>query len=165
LLGCDYVDPIKGVGPKVAYTMIKEHKSLEAVVKILQDSKKYTIPDDWPWEEAKLLFQQPDVRPADHAECNFEWKAPDVPGLLKFLVEEKGFSDDRVKNGSARLTKGLKTAQQSRLEGFFKPIAKTPEEQASLKRKNEAKLEDKKKKQKQAAKEKKDAKAKPRGTA
>ncbi|KAG9946616.1 flap endonuclease 1, partial [Aureobasidium melanogenum] len=165
LLGCDYVDPVKGIGPKVAYTMIKEHKSLEAVVGILENNKKYTIPDDWPWAEAKLLFKEPDVRSADDPECNFEWKAPDVDGLVKFLVEEKGFSEDRVKNGATRLAKSLKSAQQSRLEGFFKPIAKTAEEQASLKRKNEAKLEEKKKKQKQAAKEKKEAKAKPRGTA
>jgi len=165
LLGCDYVDPVKGIGPKVAYTMIKEHKSLEAVVGMLENNKKYTIPDDWPWAEAKLLFKEPDVRPADDPECNFEWKAPDVDGLVKFLVEEKGFSEDRVKNGAARLAKSLKSAQQSRLEGFFKPVAKTPEEQASLKRKNEAKQEEKKKKQKQAAKEKKEAKAKPRGTA
>lgn len=63
------------------------------------------------------------------------------------------------------MTKSLKSAQQSRLEGFFKPVPKTAEEQASLKRKNEAKFEEKKKKQKAAAKEKKEAKAKPRGTA
>lgn len=80
-------------------------------------------------------------------------------------MEEKGFSEDRVRSGAARLSKNMKSAQQSRLEGFFKPVAKTADQQASLKRKNEAKLEDKKKKQKLAAKEKKEAKAKPRGTA
>ena len=63
---------------------------------------------------------------------------------MKFLVEEKGFSEDRVRSGGARLQKTLKSAQQSRLEGFFKPVAKSAEEQASLKRKNDAKLEEKK---------------------
>ena len=87
-----------------------------------------------------------------------------MDGLVKFLVEEKGFSEDRVRSGGARLQKTLKSAQQSRLEGFFKPVAKSAEEQASLKRKNDAKLEEKKKKQKMVAKEKKEAKAKPRGT-
>lgn len=81
------------------------------------------------------------------------------------MVEEKGFSEDRVRSGAARLRKNLKSAQQSRLEGFFKPVAKTEEEKASLKRKHDAQVEEKKKKQKQAAKDKKEAKAKPRGTA
>ena len=63
------------------------------------------------------------------------------------------------------MQKNMKSAQQSRLEGFFKPVPKTAEEQASLKRKNDEKLADKKKKQKVAAQEKKAAKAKPRATA
>ena len=88
-----------------------------------------------------------------------------MDGLIKFLVEEKGFNEDRVRSGATRLQKNLKTAQQSRLEGFFKPVAKTAEQQANLKRKNEVKMDEKKKKQKQSAKERKEAKSKPRGAA
>lgn len=145
--------------------LIKEHKTLEAVVEHFEKGGKFKLPDDWPYKDARQLFLEPDVRSAEDPECDFKWEAPDVPGLIKFLVEEKGFNEDRVKSGAARLTKNLKTAQQSRLEGFFQVKPKTAEEQASLKRKNESKLEDKKKKQKVAAKEKKEAKAKPRGTA
>lgn len=165
LLGCDYVDPVKGIGPKVAFNLIKEHKTLENVVAAVEKSGKFTFPEDWPYKEARILFQEPDVRSADDPECEFKWDAPDLPGLIQFLVHEKGFSEDRVKSGAERLRKNLKSAQQSRLEGFFKAVPKTDEQQASLKRKNEAKIEDKKKKQKLAAKEKKDAKSKPRGTA
>ncbi|KAJ9648980.1 Elongation of fatty acids protein 2 [Coniosporium apollinis] len=163
LLGCDYVDPIKGIGPSTALKLIRDHKNLEGVVEFFETSKKYNLPEDWPYKDARLLFLEPDVRPADHPDCDFKWEAPDVEGLVKFLVEEKGFSEDRVRNAATRLQKNLKSAQQSRLEGFFKPMDRTPEQQAALKRKNEAKLEDKKKKQKQVAKEKKEAKAKPRG--
>jgi flap endonuclease-1 len=137
---------------------------LEHVVEYFESSKKYTIPEDWPYQDARLLFLEPDVREADHPDCDFKWEAPDTEGLVKFLVQDKGFSEDRVRSGAARLAKNMKTAQQSRLEGFFKVMPKTEEEKASLKRKNEAKQDEKKKKQKQAAKEKKDAKAKPRGT-
>lgn len=84
---------------------------------------------------------------------------------MKFLVEDKGFSEDRVRNGAARLQKNLKSAQQSRLEGFFKPVAKTEEQKASLKRKHEEKLEAAKKRKREEAKAKREAKAKPRGTA
>ncbi|KAF2201665.1 flap endonuclease 1 [Delitschia confertaspora ATCC 74209] len=165
LLGCDYLDPIKGVGPSTALKLIREHKNLEGVVEHMKDSTKYTIPEDWPFQDARALFLQPDVRPADDPECDFKWEAPDIEGLVKFLVEEKHFNEDRVRNGAAKLQKNMKTAQQSRLEGFFKPVAKTAEEKASLKRKAEAKIEERKKKQKQAAKEKKQTKGKPRGSA
>ena len=167
LLGCDYVDPIPKIGPSTAVNLIKEHGSLEKVVEHIQNDPKhrYTIPDDWPYVEARELFLDPDVRPADHPDCDFKWDAPDVEGLVKFLVTEKGFSEDRVRSAAQRLTKNLKTAQQARLEGFFKPVQKTEEEVASLKRKNEEKRAESKKKQKVEAKAKKEAKSKPRGTA
>ena len=84
---------------------------------------------------------------------------------MQFLVTEKGFSEDRVRAGAQRLQKNLKSSQQARLEGFFKPIPKTEEEVKNLKRKNEEKNEEKKKKLKEEKKEKAKAKAKPRGTA
>lgn len=162
LLGCDYVDPIKGIGPSTALKLIREYKNLEGVYEHMKGNNKYTIPEDWPFAEARLLFLEPDVRSADDPECDFKWEAPDVEGLVKFLVEEKHFNEDRVRNGAAKLQKNLKSAQQSRLEGFFKPVEKTAEEKAKLKRKAEGKIEEKKKKQKQAAKEKREAKSKPR---
>nr|KMM66046.1 DNA-repair protein rad2 [Coccidioides posadasii RMSCC 3488] len=166
LLGCDYVDPIPKVGPNTALKMIRDHGSLEKVVEAMENDpkKKYTIPEDWPYEQARDLFFEPDVRPADHPECDFKWESPDVEGLVKFLVEGKGFSEDRVRSGAARLQKNLKTAQQSRLEGFFKPVAKTEKEKASLKRKHEEKLEAAKKKKKEDAKAKREARSRPKGT-
>ena len=80
-------------------------------------------------------------------------------------MEEKGFSEDRVRNAATKLQKNLKTAQQARLEGFFKPVGKSEEEVMSKKRKNEERREELKKKQKVELKAKKEAKAKPRGTA
>lgn len=162
LLGCDYVDPVRGIGPKVALNLIREHKSLENVVKHIQESTKFTIPDDWPYQEARLLFLEPDVRSAEAPECEFKWDSPDVDGLIKFLVQEKGFSEDRVRSAAARLQKNLKSSQQARLEGFFAVKPKTEEEKANLKRKNEEKVEERKKAKKVEAKAKKDAKAKPK---
>ncbi|KAI1906251.1 Elongation of fatty acids protein 2 [Ophidiomyces ophidiicola] len=166
LLGCDYVDPIPKVGPNTALKMIRDHGTLEKVVEAIQNDpkKKYNLPEDWPYEQARDLFFEPDVRSADHPDCDFKWDAPDVEELVKFLVEGKGFNEDRVRSGAARLQKNLKTAQQSRLEGFFKPVAKTDAEKASMKRKHEEKLEAAKKKKKEDAKAKKDARSRPKGT-
>lgn len=168
LLGCDYLDPIPKVGPVVALKLIREHKSMANLIHEMREGSlkgKFAVPDDYPHENARELFLHPDVRPADHPDCDFAWTAPDTEGLVKFLVEEKGFSEDRVRSATARLSKGVNTQQQSRLEGFFKPKEKTEEEKKDLKRKNEAKVEEKKKKAKLAAQEKKAAKSKPRGTA
>lgn len=104
------------------------------------------------------------MRPPDHPDCDFKWEAPDVEGLVTFLVAEKGFSEDRVRSAATKLTKNIKTAQQARLEGFFKPVQKTEEEVKNLKRKNDVKKEEQKKKVKLQQKAKKDAKSKPRGT-
>jgi len=166
LLGCDYLDPIPKVGPTTALKLIREHGSLEKVVEAIQNDpkKKYTLPDDWPFADARDLFLQPDVRQADHPDCDFKWDKPDIDGLVTFLVTEKGFSEDRVRSAGARLEKNLKTSQQARLEGFFKPVPKTDEEKAAHKRKLEEKNEEKKKKQKLEKKEKAAAKSKPRGT-
>ena len=85
-----------------------------------------------------------------------------MEGLIKFLVTEKGFSEDRVRSAATKLSKNLKTAQQSRMEGFFKPVEKTEEERASLKRKNDEKREEQRKKAKAETKAKKEAKSKPK---
>lgn len=165
LLGCDYLEPIPKVGPNTALKLIRDHGSLEKVVEYIQNDpkKKYVIPEDWPYQDARELFLHPDVRDANDPECDFKWEAPDIEGLVEFLVKDKGFNEDRVRNGAARLQKNLKTAQQSRLEGFFKPVARTDEEKASLKRKHDEKLQEQKKRKKEEAKAKKEAKARPRG--
>lgn len=166
LLGCDYLDPIPKVGPHTALKLIREYGDLESFVAAVEAGKtKFAIPEDWPYKDARELFFNPDIRPADHEDCDFKWDAPDIDGLVQFLVTEKGFSEDRVRSGAARLQKNLKSTQQARLEGFFKPVPKTEEQIKNLKRKNDEKNEEKKKKLKEEKKEKAKAKAKPRGTA
>ena len=163
LLGCDYLDPIPKVGPSTALKLIRQHGSIEKVVEWMKTDGKYKIPDDWPFEDARELFFNPDVRKADDPLCDFKWEKPDLEGLVKFLVHDKGFSEDRVRSAGARLEKNLKSSQQSRIEGFFKVMPKTEEEKKAHKRKLEEQNEAKKKKLKEDKKEKAKAKAKPRG--
>jgi len=132
LLGCDYLEPIRGVGPKSALKLIREYGDLGAIVDHLkekaaakeeeaEDGKKkkggVQVPDFWPWEEAKKVFLKPDVLPSDEVEL--DWKAPDVDGLIQFLVTEKGFNEERVRKGAEKLEKFLHAKQQGRLDGFF----------------------------------------------
>lgn len=116
------------------------------------------MPDDWPYEDARDLFLNPDVRPGEDPAFEFNWQPPDVEKLVGFLVGEKGFNEDRVRGAAARLQKSAKTAMQSRLEGFFKPVARTEEEKAGIKRKNEARAEAAKKKKREDSKTKRGGK-------
>ncbi len=65
LLGCDYCDSIKGIGPHRALTLIKEHKSLEKIVEKIKG--KHSVPEDWPYKQARELMLNPDVVSA--AQC------------------------------------------------------------------------------------------------
>ncbi|EDQ85265.1 uncharacterized protein MONBRDRAFT_29430 [Monosiga brevicollis MX1] len=119
LLGCDYCDSIKGIGRQKAYQLIKEHKNIETVLKHL-DPKKYVIPEDWHFAEARELFLRPDVTPA--AECEFKWTTPDIDGLVKFMCQENGFAEDRIRKSAEKLVKARKGGQQGRLDSFFTAI-------------------------------------------
>ncbi|KAJ3056801.1 Elongation of fatty acids protein 2 [Rhizophlyctis rosea] len=123
LLGCDYCDSIKGIGPGRAVSLIKEHGSLEKVVASL-DTKKYPIPENWPYKEARELFRNPDV--LDPETVELKWDTPDEEGLVEFMVTEKNFNEDRVRKAVQKLAKHLTTATQGRLDSFFKVMPKDP---------------------------------------
>ncbi|KAK7208313.1 FEN-1 endonuclease Rad2 [Myxozyma melibiosi] len=148
LLGCDYLEPIKGVGPATAIKLIKEHKDLNGIVEFIKahPESRYKIPEEWPFEDARELFLNPEVQ--DPEGVDLKWEEPDVPGLVDYLVKQKGFSEERVLAGAARLKKNLKTAQQGRLDGFFKVIGTTSSTTSAGKRKAADAKADKSKKAK-----------------
>lgn len=63
LLGCDYCDSIRGIGPKRAIELIQKSRSIDGLLNTL-DNKKYTAPVNWPYAEARRLFREPEVTPA-----------------------------------------------------------------------------------------------------
>lgn len=138
LLGCDYCDSIKGVGPVTAIKLIKEHKSLEEIVKKV-DGKKYKVPDNWMFEGARELFLKPVVTPAD--KIDLKWREPDEEKLVEYMVKDKGFSEDRIRNGAKKILKAKKTSAQGRMDSFFKVIPSNK----PVKRKSEEKTPAKKK--------------------
>lgn len=122
MLGCDYTNSIKGIGPKRAIELIKTHKSLEKIIENL-DTKKFTVPEDWNYQQARVLFQKPEVMDVD--EIQLKWSDPDEEGLVKFLCGDKQFNEDRVRSGAKKLFKGRNTATQGRLDSFFKVLPST----------------------------------------
>ncbi|KAF2077461.1 hypothetical protein CYY_001234 [Polysphondylium violaceum] len=125
LLGCDYCDSIKGIGPKRAFELIQKHKSLEEIIKHL-DKTKYPLPEFFPYPEVRELFKNPNVIPGKDVP-NLVWKDPDVDGLNEFLVKEMGFSETRVAQGIEKLKKYKNTSVQTRMDSFI-TVVKRPVE-------------------------------------
>lgn len=151
LLGCDYCETIKGVGPVTALNLIKTHQSIENIIEHIESDpkSKHKVPENWPYKEARELFKNPEVLKGD--EVSLKWQEPDVDGLIEFMVKQNGFSDQRIRDGAEKLKKALKGGVQSRLDGFFKvaPRAKRPaDEDDTQKKKNKNKPASKKLKKK-----------------
>lgn len=125
LLGCDYCDTIRGIGPHRAITLIKQHRSIDEVLKHL-DTKKHPVPEDWMYKEARELFLHPEV--ADPESYEPKWTAPDEEGLVEFLCKKNGFQEERVRGGVQKLIKARTAIPQARMESFFKvmPSANPP---------------------------------------
>jgi len=135
LLGCDYCDTIRGVGAKRAKDLMDKHRSIEQILENL-DTKKYTVPEDWPYQQARRLFKSPDVTDPDT--IDLKWNQPDEEGLVKFMCGEKNFNEERIRNGAKKLAKAKQGQTQGRLDSFFKvlPSTKSPASPA-VKRKAE----------------------------
>lgn len=149
LLGCDYCDPIKGIGPKTALKLVREHGSIEKILENIGDASKYTIPDDWVpsqkkddsssggeeggGEEKRAADEEEEFIPVyvqarklfnEHevlADVELKWKPCDPDGLTKFLVDEQGFDADRVQKNIVKLQDAYKKNQkpQMRMDNFF----------------------------------------------
>ncbi|CAG9838327.1 unnamed protein product [Diabrotica balteata] len=123
LLGCDYTDSIRGIGPKRAIELIQKHKSIENIIQNI-DKDKYPIPENWNYEGARELFKNPEVSGVDDIEL--KWGEPDEEELVKYLCGDKNFSEDRVRNGCKKLLKAKGGSTQGRLDGFFTVLSTTP---------------------------------------
>eukprot|EP01114_Cavostelium_apophysatum_P022485 TRINITY_DN8153_c0_g1_i1.p1 TRINITY_DN8153_c0_g1~~TRINITY_DN8153_c0_g1_i1.p1 ORF type:complete len:411 (-),score=116.25 TRINITY_DN8153_c0_g1_i1:45-1244(-) len=126
LLGCDYCDSIKGIGPKKSLEFINKYGCIEEIIKHL-DPKKYAVPDNFDYVKVRKLFKEPDV--LDPSKVELKWTAPDEEALMQFLVTEKGFAEDRVKSGIEKLKQSRKTSVQDRLTSYFgEPVKRKREE-------------------------------------
>nr|CAH7755604.1 unnamed protein product [Callosobruchus chinensis] len=130
LMGCDYTDSIRGIGPKRAIELIQKHKSIENILNAL-DKDKYPAPENWEFEGARELFVNPEI-----ADPELKWGEPDEEAMVEFLCKEKQFNEDRVRNGCKKLLKAKSGQVQGRLDGFFQVLSTTPAKRKTEDKKN-----------------------------
>jgi flap endonuclease-1 len=108
LVGTDFNEGIKGVGPKTALKLIKKHKTLEEVIKI----KGWRIAD---YREIRSIFLEPD----NVDDYDLSWKAVNAQEVKRFLCDEHDFSEDRVEKAIKKMSEAKKADEQKSLDGWF----------------------------------------------
>ncbi len=102
LIGTDYNEGIKGIGPKKALKLVKKHGSIEGALSELNTEIKNLA-------KIRALFLHPDVT----SDYELKWSKPDEKAVIKFLCTEHDFSEERVSKAVERLLlasdKGQKT--------------------------------------------------------
>jgi flap endonuclease-1 len=113
LVGTDYnPEGAKGVGPKTALKLVKEHGSLDAVL------QKSLVDVQFPVEPQRIrdVFLHPRVTDA----YRLEWRSPDVEGVVDFLCRERDFTEDRVRKALEKMSKGIVEGKaKTTLDAFF----------------------------------------------
>jgi len=99
LIGTDYNPGVKGIGPKTALKLVKEHGSLEKI-----SSKIEEVGPDAKLDQIRSIFLKPTVTDA----YQLKWKPPDTSGIIDFLCYERDFSEDRVRVALEKATAGIK---------------------------------------------------------
>jgi flap endonuclease-1 len=96
LMGTDFNEGVKGIGPKSGVKLIKQSGSLERVLAELNIEKKFLIPEEIisNYQQIREIFLNPQV--TDVREL--VWKKVDRKKVEKLLCEEHQFSFSRVDN-------------------------------------------------------------------
>jgi len=112
LVGTDFnPEGVKGVGPKTALKLIKEHSTLENALPHIENAE---FPVEF--QRIREIFLNPKVTENYH----LEWQQPDEDGIIDFMCREKDFSEERVKKALEKMQTGLKkTKGKTTLEQFF----------------------------------------------
>jgi len=109
LVGTDYSAGVKGVGPKTALKLVKEHKTLNKVL------ESVAWESDVPAEKIYDFFLSPPVT----EKYKIEWKEPSAGKLKEFMVEEHDFSAERMDKVIERLQAAWTKGRQSSLSGWL----------------------------------------------
>ena len=109
LIGTDFNEGVKGVGPKTALKLIKMYGCIERLPKTYREKLTCDV------DEVRRIFLEPEV----NEKYRVEFNAPDVDGLAEFL-RDKGFSEKRIKTVVERLKRITPTLSYGGLGRWIK---------------------------------------------
>jgi flap endonuclease-1 len=114
LVGTDYnPEGVKGIGPKTALKLIKEHGSLQQLRQTTLKTVEFPVDP----QLIKNIFLHPKV--TDNYSLN--WREPDMDGVVGFLCGERDFSEDRVRKALQKMGEGIEEERtKTTLDAFFR---------------------------------------------
>ncbi len=112
LIGTDFnPDGVKGIGPKTALQLIKEHGTIEKAVPTLKEASFPVEP-----ERIRDIFLHPKVRD----DYPLDWREPDPDSVVEFMCGKRDFDEGRVRKALERMSTGIKkTKGATTLEQWF----------------------------------------------
>jgi flap endonuclease-1 len=113
LVGTDYnPEGVKGIGPKTALKLVKEHGSLERLLQTQLKDAEFPVDP----QRIRDIFLHPKVTDA----YTLKWLKPDVEGVVGFLCRERDFTEDRVRKALEKMSKGIAEEKaKTTLDAFF----------------------------------------------
>ena len=108
LIGTDFNEGVRGVGPKKALSLVRECRTLEKVMEKLGIQIESA-------DEIKELFLSPQMT----EDYELQWRNPDTDGIRALLCGEHNFSEDRVAVAVEKMTEASKFRKQRSLDQWF----------------------------------------------
>jgi flap endonuclease-1 len=108
LIGTDFNEGIKGIGPKKALHLIRTHGRLEDVLAAVEGD----VPN---YEAVRAIF----LRPRVSDEYAIEFRPPDEEGVRSFLCDGFDFSERRIEAALAKVREASGERTQRSLDQWF----------------------------------------------
>ncbi len=110
LMGTDFNEGMKGIGPKTAVNLLKRHGKIEN----MPDEIRSKI-ESQNYEQVREIFLQPPVI----SDYTLSYESLDEDGLTDFLCNQRDFSRQRVETVIKRMKKFYASKKQTELEKWF----------------------------------------------
>ena len=110
LIGTDFNDGVRGIGPKTALKLIRENGRLERILE-----KDPSIEIESNYSAVRELFVHPNVT----SDYSLKWSKPDADKIISFLCGERDFSEDRVRKAVSRMSEASGAKAGGTLESYF----------------------------------------------
>jgi flap endonuclease-1 len=110
LIGTDFNEGIKGIGPKTALRLVKKHGKIEnmpAEIKTEIEGQNY--------EQVRKIFLKPQVT----SSYNLKYESLNEDRLMNFLCNQRNFSSQRVETAIQRMKRFYESTKQTELEKWF----------------------------------------------
>jgi flap endonuclease-1 len=109
LIGTDFNQGVRGIGPKKALKLIKKNENIE---NLPTNTKSFLFED---FKEIRNIFLNPPIR----NDYSLDYHEMQEEALIQFLCEERNFSLERVRTVIDRMKKFYADKKQARLENWF----------------------------------------------